>query len=198
MTGPTPPLDLDALEAVLAKATPGEWRADGRYVGTPNHMSYVAEVSDQNGNWSDTAKSTGDAAAIVALHNAAPALIAELRASRTALAAGEVELREALAKAEARTSGIFEALEAAVEQFSEPMSLLNAHELGKRLASDVAEIARHGRARTALAALSPPPELVVVEVATRCWRSSGCVCGSAFDRNQCAWSSLDARTAPTS
>ena len=54
------------LEALLNEATPGPWIAKGRYIGTPSHMSYVAEVRDQNGNWSNTAKSRRDAALIAA------------------------------------------------------------------------------------------------------------------------------------
>lgn len=43
--------------------TPGPWASRGRYVGTPNHMSFIAECRDENGNWTDTphtiAKATG-------------------------------------------------------------------------------------------------------------------------------------------
>lgn len=56
----------EQLENLLAKATPGPWVSSGRYIGTPTHMSYVGEVRDQNGNWSDTAKSRHDAALIAA------------------------------------------------------------------------------------------------------------------------------------
>ena len=139
--GPTPALELDAATRRRLK-----WARSNTYRGW---------IYEQGGKPRDDDWVTLRIADFDALRASC--------ASRAAQPAGEVELREALAKAEARTSGIFEALEAAVEQFSEPMSLLNAHELGERLASDVAEIARHGRARTALAALSPPPELVAVE-----------------------------------
>ncbi len=47
------------------KHTPLPWVANGRYIGTPNHMSYVGEVRDESGNWSDTVKSRGDAVFIV-------------------------------------------------------------------------------------------------------------------------------------
>jgi hypothetical protein len=77
----------EQLEALLNEATPGPWVAKGRYIGTPSHMSYVAEVRDQNGNWSDTAKSRRDAALIAA----APALAAALLAERKAR---EVEVGE--------------------------------------------------------------------------------------------------------
>ena len=97
-------IDLDALEAVLAKATPGEWQ-QGRLLATPETRRFSFE---QRADFSDVEKSTiyigflvedegrsrkcigstlgggnrhSDAAAIVALHNAAPALIAEHRAA---------------------------------------------------------------------------------------------------------------------
>ena len=44
----------------------GPWVASGRYIGTPTHMSYVAAARDENGNWSDTAKSRRDATLIAA------------------------------------------------------------------------------------------------------------------------------------
>lgn len=46
--------------------------------------------------------------------------------------------------------GILEALDEALSQYCEPMSMLNSHELGERLAADVAEIVRHATARKAL------------------------------------------------
>lgn len=72
-------IDLDVLEGLLTSATKGPWVSQGRYIGTPNHMSYVGEVRDQNGNWTDTAKSRSDAALIVAAVNALPELIAAAR-----------------------------------------------------------------------------------------------------------------------
>jgi len=74
----TQPLDLEALEAALEKASPGPWCQSVRgdcYGGlegvvlTPGHS--VVHFDDES-----------NAAAIVALMNAAPALIAELRAAR--------------------------------------------------------------------------------------------------------------------
>jgi hypothetical protein len=53
-------------------------------------------------------------------------------------------------------AGVLEALDEALKQYSEPMSMLNGHELGERLAGDVAEVVRHARARTALATAKPP------------------------------------------
>lgn len=54
------------------------------------------------------------------------------------------------ATADVLSEGALEALDAALEQYSAPMSALNGHELGERLASDVYEIVRHARARAAL------------------------------------------------
>ena len=94
--------DLDALEAVLAKATPGEWE---------HH-------SDEDGVFDPTTIAAGDvplfasedklpescmmhnAAAIVALHNAAPALIAEHRALLARVEALEGALTEAIERVE--------------------------------------------------------------------------------------------------
>jgi hypothetical protein len=64
---PTPALEL--LAELSDRATPGEWLADGRYIGTSSHMSSVGECRDQNGNWSNTAKSTANAALMAAACN---------------------------------------------------------------------------------------------------------------------------------
>lgn len=56
------------------KFTPGPWFAYGRYIGTKNHKSAIAECRDVNGNWSDDAKSSADAKLIAS----APDLLAEL------------------------------------------------------------------------------------------------------------------------
>lgn len=42
---------LARLNELDAKRTQGEWRSRERWVGTPNHMSFIAECRDQNGNW---------------------------------------------------------------------------------------------------------------------------------------------------
>jgi len=76
--------DLNALEAVLAKATPGQWQQDpiGDYYIRDGAGNVVIRC-DQN--------ETRDL--MIALHNAAPALIAEHRA----LLAENTALRSALA-----------------------------------------------------------------------------------------------------
>ena len=68
-------IDINELRRLAQAATPGPWVSQGRYIGTPRHMSYIGEVRDQCGNWSDTEKSTGDAAFIAAAN---PAAISEL------------------------------------------------------------------------------------------------------------------------
>lgn len=86
-------IDLDALEAVLAKATPGEWevevelrtevcRATGDELDTVNGYNIDSKYLQIVGCEGILAGPDGEAnsAAIVALHNAAPALIAEHRA----------------------------------------------------------------------------------------------------------------------
>ena len=68
-------IDTKELRRLAQAATPGPWASQGRYIGTPRHMSYVGEVRDQCGNWSDTEKSRADAAFIAAAN---PAAISEL------------------------------------------------------------------------------------------------------------------------
>ncbi len=46
--------------------TPGPWASRGRYVGTPNHMSFIAECRDENGNWTDTPHTIANARLIAA------------------------------------------------------------------------------------------------------------------------------------
>ena len=55
-------IDINELRRLAQAATPGPWVSHGRYIGTPCHMSYIGEVRDQCGNWSDTEKSRADAA----------------------------------------------------------------------------------------------------------------------------------------
>ena len=71
-------IDIEELKRLLAEATPGEWRhiisgvswwAGGLY--SEDTDSHIANYREQC-----------DAALIVALHNAAPAMIAELEAAR--------------------------------------------------------------------------------------------------------------------
>ena len=89
-------VDLDALEAVLAKATPGEWCAvDGlraRYTkilhdargkgdGYNNRVAETCQWNPATGPQTPPDEARANAAAIVALHNTAPSLIAEHRAA---------------------------------------------------------------------------------------------------------------------
>jgi hypothetical protein len=68
-------IDTRELRRLAQAATPGPWVSHGRYIGTPCHMSYIGEVRDQCGNWSDTEKSRADAAFISAAN---PAAVSEL------------------------------------------------------------------------------------------------------------------------
>ena len=58
------PAIIDAPPA--AAFTPGPWAHRGRYVGTPNHMSFIAECRDRSGNWSDDTMSRANARLITA------------------------------------------------------------------------------------------------------------------------------------
>ena len=75
-------LDLDALEALLEKATPGEWTASSHdWFALRTHALIICDrppvfYAESHAAWPD------NSGAIAALHNAAPALIAELRALR--------------------------------------------------------------------------------------------------------------------
>lgn len=59
-----------------AKHTPGPWVANGRYIGTPNHKSFIAECKDQNGNWTNEPMAVANARLIAA----APELLEALQA----------------------------------------------------------------------------------------------------------------------
>lgn len=59
----------------MSNHTPGPWFAKGRYIGTKNHMSYIGECRDVNGNWSDDAKASADAQLIAS----APELLEALK-----------------------------------------------------------------------------------------------------------------------
>ncbi len=99
-------VDLDALEAVLAKTTPGVWKKGNCdfYVDGADGDDLVIGCVGQAGSFRSAEYSVArgkrhpvveNTAAIVALHNAAPALIAEHRA----LLARVEELERALTKA---------------------------------------------------------------------------------------------------
>jgi hypothetical protein len=84
------------------KHTPLPWVANGRYIGTPNHLSYVGEVRDENGNWSDTVKSRGDAAFIVRACNSHYELLDCLKEARRHINGADIDLGyidEVIAKA---------------------------------------------------------------------------------------------------
>ena len=70
--------EMENLKSLALAATPGPWKADGRYIGTLNHMSFIGEVRDQNGNWSDTVHSASNSAFIAAAN---PKVILELLSS---------------------------------------------------------------------------------------------------------------------
>lgn len=71
------PIDLDALEALLAKATPGPW-----HTGAGDHWSRDVRAGSDAPAFCGARNGVADAALIVAAVNALPALIAELRAAR--------------------------------------------------------------------------------------------------------------------
>lgn len=91
----TAPLDLDGLDALLAKATPGPWEHDGYGWLTAPSAIIVVDDSDMR---------RPDAEVIVALRNDAPTLVAELRAAREALMCCALPL-EVLAATECDVAG---------------------------------------------------------------------------------------------
>jgi hypothetical protein len=83
-------IDLDKLEALLAKATPGEWSVDGlgiKRMNPPDSIARACIVIE------DREAKRDNLAAIVAAHNATPELLAELRRLRRM----EAAIGEALA-----------------------------------------------------------------------------------------------------
>lgn len=78
------PLDLDALEKVLAAMTPGPWRFEfgdeSGYMVSGNGHEVVGDMPLEVAVPSDV-----DASGIVALVNAAPAMIARIRELEAAL-----------------------------------------------------------------------------------------------------------------
>jgi len=79
-------LDLDALEALLEKATPGEWTASSHdWFALRTHALIICDrppvfYAESHAAW------PSNSGAIAALHNAAPVLIGELRALRVEIA----------------------------------------------------------------------------------------------------------------
>ena len=88
------PVDLDALEALLAKASPGEWTASSHdWFALRTHALIICDrppvfYAESHAAWPD------NSTAIAALHNAAPDLIAEARMLRVVRLALERALRE--------------------------------------------------------------------------------------------------------
>ena len=86
-------VDLDALKALLAKATQGTWKLTiskgGRYQISNGNVQVAAIWHTTN----NRATATGDC--IADLHNAAPDLIAEVEAAREALKAAKAALENA-------------------------------------------------------------------------------------------------------
>jgi methionine synthase II (cobalamin-independent) len=85
-------VDLDALEQLLAKATPGPWHVSAGWPASNDgtmlfSLNGPVAHSDWE-NWGYTNKADIELAA--ALHNAAPAMIAELKSLRALL----IEWRE--------------------------------------------------------------------------------------------------------
>ncbi|MEQ1891057.1 MAG: hypothetical protein ABL998_00825 [Planctomycetota bacterium] len=94
-------VDLDALDRLIAAATPGPWAWDepsnwaglsARVMVTEPSYGLVATVDIAG--WRPRKIGTNNAALIVALSNAAPALLAELRAARAELDALRTRLVE--------------------------------------------------------------------------------------------------------
>ena len=82
----TDPLDLDALRAVLAKATPGVPEIV-RYDDVSSDINYQlhfsgGDINVREGDFENRTHAKATAAAIVALMNAAPRMLAELEAAR--------------------------------------------------------------------------------------------------------------------
>mgnify|MGYP001565063465 CR=1 FL=1 len=82
---------LDALDALLAKMTPGPWSVAGPFDADTGFGKWwdvwsatgsVAHVAEDARSDEGIPRCKADVAAIVALMNAAPALLAEIRAAR--------------------------------------------------------------------------------------------------------------------
>jgi hypothetical protein len=88
MSEQTAPLDLEALATTVARMTEGEWQTDPTLsfddssllcIFTASHRLVIAELNDDGMSEEEC---LNNAAGIVALKNAAPALIAETQALR--------------------------------------------------------------------------------------------------------------------
>lgn len=54
----------------MSEHTKEPWVSTGRYIGVPNHKSYIAECRDQNGNWTNELMPLANGRRIVACVNA--------------------------------------------------------------------------------------------------------------------------------
>jgi hypothetical protein len=81
----TPPVDLDRIEALLSKATDAPWHRDPIYWTFRIIEKGCFDVED--GPEGTNCPRRDDADLIAELRNAAPAMVAELRALRAAVAA---------------------------------------------------------------------------------------------------------------
>lgn len=75
-------VDLDALEAVLAKATPGDVTICGKPIKDIRVQGVYEVSSDQKAEWKALFMHEADAVAYREAHNALPELLAELRELR--------------------------------------------------------------------------------------------------------------------
>jgi hypothetical protein len=88
-------MDDADLKRVAEAATPGPWVAQGRYLGTPNHMSFVAECRDQNGNWTTDRMSKANATFIATFDPPTVlSLLSRLSAAEARVGVLEEALRE--------------------------------------------------------------------------------------------------------
>ena len=110
-------IDTKELRRLVQAATPGPRVSQGRYIDTPRHTSYIGEVRDQCGNWSDTEKSRSDAAYIAAAN---PATISELL-DRLEAAEKEIASWKGLAK---QFGNEADALRAEVERMERDLRLI--------------------------------------------------------------------------
>ena len=103
-------IDLEAIEKLLAEATPAAWRLsqDGNLLGPPG-VGYLVVAATR----SNSSEARGNSAAIVSLRNAAPTLLALARAGRRLAEAvshaWEVETMESADEATAAIAAFREA-----------------------------------------------------------------------------------------
>ena len=78
---PPTELDLDRLEELAARATPGKWKVNDRSIFGMSESDPRWEIDQESGSepfWLALALSLDNANLIVALHNALPAILAKL------------------------------------------------------------------------------------------------------------------------